>query len=104
MAIGVILFTFWYQFIDRGWFWLQFIVLMFAIISLIYFWVFVPESPKWLYAFERYRESKGILRYVASGNGKPEEKLLRFDRMKYDIEVLEDMSKAGSAAAKSQKS
>jgi hypothetical protein len=96
MAIGVILFTAWYQLIDRGYFWLQFIVLMFAIASLIFFWVFVPESPKWLYAFGRYDESKKIMRMVASANSKPEEKLQRFDKLRFDIEVLDDMSAHGS--------
>ena len=100
MAIGVILFTAWYQLIDRGYFWLQFIVLMFAIASLIFFWVFVPESPKWLYAFGRYQESKSIMRMVASANSKPEEKLQRFDKMRFDLEVLDDMSNNGSQAAK----
>jgi MFS family permease len=50
MAFGVILMTAWYQFVDRGWFLLQLIMLILAFITLIFFWVLIPESPKWLYA------------------------------------------------------
>ena len=37
---------------------------------------------------------------VASANSKPEEKLQRFDKLRFDIEVLDDMSAHGSQAAK----
>jgi MFS family permease len=104
MAIGLILITAWYQFIDRGYFLLQLIVVMFAIASLIYFWALVPESPKWLYAYGRYQESRSIMRYVASANSKPEESLKRFDTLKFDIEVLDEMMDGGSQAAKTSKS
>ena len=91
MALGVIVFTLWYQFVDRGIFWIQFITLMGAILSLFYFWIFVPESPKWLYAYKKFDEARKVLKYVATANGKPEEKTERFDRLKFDIEVLEEM-------------
>jgi len=83
---------------------LQLIVIIFAVSSLIFFWVFVPESPKWLYAFGRYDEARAILRYVGSANSKPEEKLQRFDKLKFDIEVLDEMDMGGSVTAKTTKS
>ena len=59
-----------------------------------------------MYAYNKYEESKKTLRMVAGYNGKPEEKLERFDKMRYDIQVLDDMmeKKGGSESAKTQKS
>ena len=37
----------WDQFVDRSWFWAQLIGLILGIITLVYFWIFVPESTKW---------------------------------------------------------
>lgn len=73
-SVSTIMFTFWYQFIDRGWFLLQLICLILAVLITIYFLIVVPESPKWLYTFFRFDESKENLKYVASFNGLPESK------------------------------
>jgi len=50
-SITTILMTIWYQFIDRGWFMLQLLCLIGAILITVYFIIWVPESPKWLYTF-----------------------------------------------------
>lgn len=38
--------------------------------TLIMFWFFVPESPKWLYSKARYQECQQILTRIAKFNGK----------------------------------
>ena len=48
-CISTILMTAWYQFIERSYLGQQLLCLAFAIITLIYFWIFVPEGPKWQY-------------------------------------------------------
>jgi len=45
--IAVLMMTIWYQFIDRGWFWQNLVLLVITSTSLLYFVIFVPESPKW---------------------------------------------------------
>ena len=44
---GIIGLTAWYQFVDRSWLLIQFIMLILAIFNFIYFLIFVPESMKW---------------------------------------------------------
>lgn len=88
-SVSTILMTVWYQFIDRGWFLLQLICLIAAVLITIYFIICVPESPKWLYTFFRFDESRENLRYVASFNGLPESKQERIKNLKFDLELLE---------------
>lgn len=73
-SISTILMTIWYQFIDRGWFYLQFLCLVLGLIITLYYALFVPESPKWLYTWGQYPKSKENLRYVASFNSLPKNK------------------------------
>lgn len=52
MVLGAtisVLMTVWYQFVDKGWFLLQLICLILTVVATLYFIIFVPESPKWLY-------------------------------------------------------
>ena len=51
----VILITFWYQFIDRGYFILQLINVILIVLGFLYYLFIVPESPKWLYTWRKYQ-------------------------------------------------
>ena len=64
-----IMITFWYQFIDRGWIALQSICLVVSVVTLIYFIAFLDESPKFLYAYEQWDDSRNLLKTVARTNG-----------------------------------
>ena len=88
-SVSTILFTIWYQFIDRGWFLLQLICLILAVLTTAYFGIFVPESPKWSYTWQRFDESRENLRYVAKFNSLPESKQERITKSLFDIEILE---------------
>jgi len=88
-AVTTITMTIWYQFIDRGWFLLQLVCLILAILTTIYFAIVVPESPKWLYTWHRYDEAREHLVYVASFNGLPENKQGKIKSLRFDLELLE---------------
>ena len=61
--------TFWYQMIDRGWFWLNLTLLVLVLVSSICFLIFVPESPKWWLNQQEFEKSREVLVYVAEFNG-----------------------------------
>jgi OCT family organic cation transporter-like MFS transporter 4/5 len=65
----LILLTMWYQFIDRSWYAIFIITLVFIIIAFFWYLFFVPESPKWLYTFKYYDESRKVLSEIAEFNG-----------------------------------
>ena len=80
-ATGTLLITIWYQFIDHGWFLLQLIGVIIASVSLVYYLLFFPESPKWLYVNDRYDESRTNLAYVANFNSLSEKRVGRIKRL-----------------------
>lgn len=80
----------WYQFVDRHWFLLQLILLILLILAAIYYLAFVKESPKWLYTWKKYDESREVLQYVAKFNANSEEKIEAIRKSKFDTEILED--------------
>lgn len=43
--------------------------LILVTLSFIFVWSFIPESPKWLYAKERYADLRAVLIYLAKLNG-----------------------------------
>lgn len=51
--------------------------LILAVLVAIFFMILVPESPKWLYTFDRYETSRENLVFVAKVNGLPEDKVTR---------------------------
>lgn len=59
-AVAGILMTIWYQFIDKGWFLLQLLVLIISVLCTFYFLLFVPEAPKWLYINEFFNEAREV--------------------------------------------
>ena len=78
----------------------------FAVMTLIYFWIFVPEVPKWQYTKRIYDKARATIKYIASSNSKLEETLRRIENSKFDLEVLEQkqnqmmMDEEGSATQK----
>ena len=89
-SINTILYTAWYQFVDRGWFLLQFLMLLLTIFVAVYFGVLVPESPKWKYSQKMYTHARAILVYVAVFNSIPDQKTERISKSKFDIEILSE--------------
>lgn len=53
---------------------------MIAFASLLYCVLFMPDSPKWLFAKKRYGEAKEILYGIQEKNG-----ILPEDRVKFDF-------------------
>lgn len=88
-ATGTLLITIWYQFIDRGWFLLQLVLLLTGFLVISYYIFLFPESPKWLYANQKYDDSRENLAYVANFNSLSERRVERIKRLQYDLEVLE---------------
>ena len=105
-CVSTILITMWYQFVERNYLGQQLVCLAFAVITLVYFWIFVPEGPKWQYTKRIYDKARTTLKYVASSNSKPEQTLTRIMNSKFDLEVLEQkqnqmmMDEEGSATQK----
>ena len=60
-----------------------------AIVVTIFFAIVVPESPKWLYTWEHFDESKENLAYVGKSNGMQEERVARIRNLTFDLEQLE---------------
>ena len=50
-------------------------MLIFMIFATLYLLIFVPESPKWLYTWKRFDESKEVLTKVAKYNAVDEDKI-----------------------------
>ena len=67
--ISIILWSFYYQKLDRNWFPLQAIYFVFGIIVLIIAATVLPESPKYLYSKMKYKECRDSLAYIAKLNG-----------------------------------
>ena len=65
----LIMLTFWYQFVDRSWF-IVFVIAMVVIsLILVYMFVAVPESAKWLYTWKQFERARRALEEVARFNG-----------------------------------
>lgn len=68
-CLAIVLLTAWYQFVERSWLTLHIILLVTSICTMTYFIIAVPESPKWLYTWNKYEKAKEYLAYVAWFNG-----------------------------------
>jgi len=62
--------------------------LILAIITFLYFWIFVPESSKWLYTWQQYDNSKKSLSYIAKANGNKEKRLNHINNLVFDAETV----------------
>ena len=60
-----------------------------TVITLIYIWVYVPEAPKYKYAFREFTQSKDILKQVAASNYIEDEVIERRFNFKFDTEIVE---------------
>ena len=89
----VILITFWYQFIDRGWFLIQLINIIILSLGGLYYLFVVPESPKWLYTWRKYQESKDNLAYVAQFNAVDDDKVEDIKKLEFDKERREKLER-----------
>ena len=78
--------TFWYQFIDKGWFLLQLIEVIIVALAGLYYAFLVPESPKWLYTWRKYPEAREVLNFVAGFNAVDDEKAEEIKNLEFDKE------------------
>ena len=76
-CISTILMTAYVQFIDKCWFSLQLICFILAILTLGYFWILVPESPKWQYTWKIFDKARKSLTMISSFNSNEEYKQRR---------------------------
>ena len=60
------------------------IFLILIVLCTIYYVLLIPESPKWLYTWGFYAESRRQLKYVAEFNGVEESRIRRIDELKFD--------------------
>lgn len=65
---SIILWSFYYQKLDKNWFPLQAIYFGGGIIVLIIATFFFPESPKFLYSKQKFEEARESLAYMAKFN------------------------------------
>ena len=62
--------TLFYKYGNFGWKWPVVFAATINLVALILTFVFVPESPKWLYEKERYIESYKVFKKMAAINGR----------------------------------
>lgn len=67
--ISIILWSFYYQKLDKNWFPLQAIYFVGGILVLILAIIFFPESPNFLYSKQKFAEARESLAYIARLNG-----------------------------------
>ena len=64
----LLLITLGYQYVSRNWIWIQYVGLAGTIFAFIISAYILPESPKFLYVWNRFQESKQVLSYIATYN------------------------------------
>lgn len=67
--LSIILWSFYYQKLDKNWFPLQAGYFVGGIIALIIASVYLPESPSYLYNKQRFKEARESLQEIANFNG-----------------------------------
>jgi hypothetical protein len=67
--LSIVLWSFYYQRLDKNWFPLQAIYFVFGIIVLFIGIIVLPESPKYLYSKQKFKEAKEALEIIAKMNG-----------------------------------
>ena len=68
--ISIILWSFYYQKLDKNWFPLQFVYFVGGVLTLIMAILMFPESPKFLYSKQKFEEARKSLSFIAWVNGK----------------------------------
>jgi len=87
---SIILWSFYYQKLDKNWFPLQAVYFVVGIIAMFIAIFLLPESPRWLYSKQRFDLARASLNYIAVFNGKPKMKAFLFDN---EIETDEQKEK-----------
>lgn len=85
----LILLTIWYQFIDRHYLIIQVIAAIITFITLLYLAFYVPESPKFRYAWRDFDESRELLKDIARRNFCQEQRIQNRFQYAYDSERIE---------------
>ena len=86
---SIILWSFYYQKLDKNWFPLQLIYFIGGIITMLVTFALLPESPKFLYAKQKYEEARKSLEYIASFNGVQTYQAFIFDN---EVESLDQIN------------
>lgn len=76
---SIILWSFYYQMLDKNWFPLQAIYFVAGIIAMFTAIFVLPESPKFLYSKQKFDQARASLNYIAKINGKKPLKIFLFD-------------------------
>lgn len=63
----MIFLSLYFRFVSKNWLWFQIFTLSLTTVAFIVI-LFAPESPKYLYSFKRYKESRRNLQYIARFN------------------------------------
>lgn len=66
-------------------------MLSLLILVTIFYFTYIPESPKWLYTWKRYIEAKQVLAYVASFNWVPSDEVDKIKVLEFDAEEHSDL-------------
>ena len=67
-CLALLLIALGYEYVSRNWVWLQFVGLGGTSFALLVSAFLLPESPKFLYVWNRFEESRKALFYIASFN------------------------------------
>jgi MFS family permease len=89
--LSIVLWSFYYQRLDKNWFPLQAIYFFFGIVVLILGIFVLPESPKYLYSKQKFTEARESLESIAKMNNiKTYSSLFVFDNEIIAEEILEE--------------
>ena len=87
---SIILWSFYYQMLDKNWFPLQAVYFVVGIISMFTAIFVLPESPRFLYSKQKFVETRTALNFIATFNGKKKLRSFLFDD---EIETEEQKEK-----------
>ena len=76
---SILLISICYQYINRSWYPQQLAGLILSMVCLVYCYLLIPESPKFMYNKTRFDETREIIEYVMRLNGDREKLTIVFD-------------------------
>jgi hypothetical protein len=76
---SIIMWSFYYQKLDRNWFPLQLIYFIGGVITMFLAIFMLPESPKYFYSKQRFDEARESLNFIRKCNGLEESEYFLFD-------------------------
>jgi len=90
--VSIILWSFYYQKLDKNWFPLQATYFVLGILVFFVALLVLPESPKYLHSKQRFQEAKDSLTYMAKLNRcDTYSPIFLFDNEYVEEEVIEDL-------------